>query len=89
MKHRFKKDIPLLPVLKPTIGTKYHVSWAYNRGVVGICISVDEQDKTVILKRPKGKELFKHPVKWSDLRHTRKQQVKINRHGNNKGTTST
>ena len=79
MKHRFNKDAPLIPVERPIIGEKYHVNWAYSHGVVGICVKVNEENKTVILKTPKTKKEFANPVKWSDLRHIRKNQVE-NKH---------
>jgi len=77
MKHRFKSTTALLPVETPKVGDLYHVSWSHSRGVVGRCISVNEENKTVILRKPKTKEPFKYPVRWSELRHTRKEQVKI------------
>jgi hypothetical protein len=67
---------PLLSVDSPKLLELYHVSWASN-GVVGRCISIDETNKTVILRRPKSKTSFANPVKWSDLRYTRKKQFKI------------
>ncbi len=73
----FKKSDPLLPVEKPVTGHRYHVAWGRSHGVVGVCRSVDEASKTVILKNPKTKTKWANPVKWSDLRHTRKMQLKI------------
>lgn len=73
MKKRYKQNIELLPVATPKIGVNYHVSWA-SRGVVGKCVEVDEATNTVLLVGPVTKVPFKKPVKWSELRHTRKYQ---------------
>jgi hypothetical protein len=75
MKGRYNDGGELLPVAIPRVGVLYHVSWA-SRGVVGKCMSIDENNKTVILRRPKSKTNFANPVKWSDLRHTRRNQSK-------------
>jgi hypothetical protein len=77
MKIRYPKHVPLIAVDKPVVMQKYHVSWGDSRGVVGICIEVNEVNKTVIMKSPKTKVIWKYPVKWSDLRHLRKQQYNI------------
>ena len=77
MKVRYPKHIPLIAVEKPVTMQKYHVSWGSGHGVVGRCVEVDEVNKTVIMISPKTKEKWKFPVKWSDLRHLRKQQYKI------------
>lgn len=78
MKVRYSKKVPLIAVDGvPVIGSRYHVAWGYSRGVVGVCVSVDEGNKTVQLRTPKTKQLFRFPTKWSDLRHTRKEQYKI------------
>lgn len=66
----------LIPVIEPKQGMKYHVSWGKSNGVVGVCVSVDSENKTVILRTPKTKKTFKKPVNWSDLRHTRRNQIK-------------
>lgn len=66
----------LIPVKEPKVGMKYHVAWGYSNGVVGVCISVDSENKTVKLRTPKTKKEFKNPVKWEDLRHTRRNQIK-------------
>lgn len=73
---RYRIDGPLLSVNKPQQGAKYHVSWGRSNGVVGVCISVDENSKTVVLKSPKTGKVWNCTVKWSDLRHIRKNQVK-------------
>lgn len=75
MKKRHNKEEQLIAVTTPQVHQLYHVAWAYSRGVVGRCISVDEKNKTVILRKPKAKENFKNPVRWQDLRHTRKNQL--------------
>ena len=70
---------PLMKLISPPgIGTKYHVSWGKSNGVVGKCVSVDEVNKTVIMKSPKTGIHWKSPVKWDDLRYLRKQQALIN-----------
>lgn len=75
MKKRYKQNVELLPVGIPKVGVNYHVSWA-SRGVVGKCVKVDDDNKIVILVGPVTKVPFKNPVKWSELRHTRKHQNK-------------
>lgn len=77
MKVRYRKSVPLIPVEHPVVGKYYHVAWGYSRGIVGVCMSIDEESRTVIMRTPKTKRLFKNPVKFSDLRHTRTQQYKI------------
>lgn len=77
MKKRYKKKDELLPVDKPELNRLYHVSWGYSRGIVGKVISIDENAQTVEMITPKTKKLFKYPVKWSELRHTRRTQSKI------------
>lgn len=69
----------LIPVKEPKVGIKYHVAWGYSNGIVGVCISVDAERKTVKLRTPKTKKDFKNEVKWEDLRHTRRNQV-VNPH---------
>lgn len=69
----------LIPVKEPKVGHKYHVAWGNSNGVVGVCISVDTENKTVKLRTPKTKKDFKNEVKWADLRHTRRNQV-VNPH---------
>lgn len=65
-----------MKVETPKVGELYHLSWAFSRGVVGRCIAVNEEAKTVTLRAPKTKIEFKCPVKWEDLRYTRKEQVR-------------
>lgn len=69
----------LMPVKEPKVGVKYHVAWGKSNGVVGVCITVDAENKTVKLRTPKTKREFKCDVKWADLRHTRRNQV-VNPH---------
>ena len=59
----------------PVVGKKYHVAWAYSNGIVGVCVSVNESNKIVILRTPKTKRLFKKPVHWIDLRYTRHDEL--------------
>ncbi len=73
----YSKNDPLLPVDMPVVNGKYHVSWGNSHGVVGICVSIDEVNKTVVLRTPKTRKLFKYPVKWNELRHIRRKQAKI------------
>lgn len=73
----FKKTDPLLPVKVPKELERYHVVWGHAHGVIGVCISVDVVNRTVRLRSPKTKVEWRNPVKWSDLRHTRKMQLKI------------
>lgn len=68
---------PLMPVDRPRFLELYHVSWAYSKGVVGRCVAINENNKTVTLRSPKTKIDWKIPVKWSDLRYTRKAEFKI------------
>lgn len=79
MKYRLKKNQELIPVDEPKEGQLYHVVWAYSKGVVGRCISVDHNNKTVKLRTPKTKKDFKYPVSWDQLRHTRNNQI-YNKH---------
>lgn len=83
MKYRFKKNVPLIKVDEPKIGQHYHVSWAYSRGVIGVCFEIDEKNKTVRLRNPKTKAEWQLPVKWDDLRHTRKAQAKMRKSNSN------
>lgn len=76
MKYRFPKNVPLIPVNKPIVGQHYHVAWGFSRGIIGVCVEINEINKTVILQTPKTRVRFANPVKWADLRHTRKNQVK-------------
>jgi hypothetical protein len=78
-KRDFNKDIPLMPLIKlpPIVGFKYHVQWGSSNGVVGKVVSVDELNQTVIMRSPKSKRIWKNPVRWSDLRLLRKEQLKI------------
>lgn len=77
MKVLYNKKIPLIGVDIPELNTRYHVAWGKSNGVVGICISINEANKTVILKSPSTGIKWVNPVKWSDLRHTRSNQYKI------------
>ena len=77
MKIRGNKGEPLMIVETPALQCLYHVAWGNSRGVVGVCIAIDEQNKTVILSSPKTKIKWVNPVKWSDLRHTRTNAFKI------------
>lgn len=75
MKKRKRKRIQLVPLIdNPKVGRKYHVSWGYNNGVVGKCIQVIPENKTVILQTPKTKKIFVNPVNWSDLRYIRSNE---------------
>jgi hypothetical protein len=76
VKKRYSKQAPLIPVEHPKVHCLYHVVWA-SRGVIGRCISVDHENQTVMLRSPKSKTDWKTPVKFSDLRHTRSAQTKI------------
>ena len=73
----YHKADPLLSISNPVISMPYHVAWGKSNGVVGIVRSIDEVNKTVILESPKTRIKWNYPVKWSDLRHTRKMQQKI------------
>jgi hypothetical protein len=80
MKKRKRPVIPLVPVEGiPVVGRKYHVSWGYHNGVVGKCMEVDPETKTVILRTPKTKVLFKNPVRWEDLRYIRSNEPAKNK----------
>lgn len=78
MKYRIytKKD-PLLKVDRPCINGKYHVDWGHSNGVVGIVKQINIKDRTVIMISPKSRLTWKKVVKWEDLRHLRKVQLKI------------
>lgn len=65
----------LKPVELPQVGQLYHVAWGRSHGVVGRCISIDEENKTATLKTPNTGKLFKNAVQWSDLRHTRRNEL--------------
>jgi len=79
MKYRAKRNEPLTALTgSPVVGKKYHVNWA-SRGVVGICVDINSVDRTVTLMRPEKRTLFLRPVKWEELRHTRKEQFKKKR----------
>lgn len=73
---KYRMTGALIPVKKPKIGCHYHVSWANSHGVVGVCFSIDDRLKTVRLKSPKTKKEWNCSVNWTDLRHTRKNQIK-------------
>lgn len=73
---KYRMTGALIPVQKPKIGCHYHVAWGKSHGVVGVCCEVNEQAKTVKLKSPKTKIVWNCSVNWSDLRHTRKNQIK-------------
>ncbi len=73
----FKSTDPLIPVEIPKLNELYHVAWGLSHGVVGRCVDINENTKTVVLRTPKTRKLFKRVVKWADLRHTRANQVKI------------
>jgi len=64
--------VPVIGV--PEIGRSYHASWGLHHGVVGKCISIDHDSKTVVLITPKTKVLFKYPVKWAELRYIRSNE---------------
>jgi hypothetical protein len=64
------------PVIEPKTGQLYHVSWGYRNGVVGRCVEVNNETRTVKLITPKTKKPFANPVNFSDLRHTRKNEIK-------------
>ena len=59
----------------PIIGMLYHVSWGKSKGVVGKCMSIDFENKEVILRSPKSKINWKNPVKFCDLLLIRRQQI--------------
>ncbi len=73
----YSKSDPLLPVTSPVLNTKYHVAWGTSNGVVGRCVSIDFVNYTVKMRSPKTGIMWIKPVKWSDLRHLRKEQQKI------------
>lgn len=77
LRKRYRKADPLIPVEKPQAGAKYHVSWGYSRGVVGVCTHVDYEKRTVILRTPKTKKVFKYPVPFEQLRHIRAHQQRL------------
>lgn len=79
----YSKSEPLLPVDHPEMYSSYHVAWGKSNGVVGIVKHINEVDKTVILYSPATHKEWKNPVKWSDLRHTRKMQQIIESNKNN------
>lgn len=63
----------------PKVGSLYHVGWGKSHGVVGKCIEVCTETRTVILKSPKSGIVWKRAVLWLELRHTRKYQSKHER----------
>ncbi len=67
-------NFPLQLVDKPIKGYSYHVSWA-RTGCVWKCKEIDENLQTVTLVTPKTRKII-HNVKWSDLRHIRKNETK-------------
>lgn len=73
----YKKSDPLLPVEIPAQWALYHVQWGYKNSVVGKVRSIDYENKTVIMETMSTRMMWKFPVKWSDLRHTRKAQQNI------------
>ncbi len=78
MPYGYKKVDALLPVEGvPVIGQKYHLSWGKSNGVVGQVISVNENNKTVLMVSPKTGTEWRNPVNWKDLRHLRKIQRQI------------
>ena len=71
-----KNTHKMKPVERPLQGQLYHVSWGYRNGIVFRCIEVDEVNKVVRLRTPKTKKELPNPVKWADLRHIRKNEIK-------------
>jgi hypothetical protein len=77
-KVRYDKSVPLLSLIAPPcMYAKYHVCWGTSHGVVGKVIGVDIVNKTVMMESPSSGVKWKNPVKWSDLRHLRSTQTKI------------
>jgi hypothetical protein len=74
----YTKNDPLIPLKsEPKEGANYHVVWGRSHGVLGKVKSIDYENRTVVMISPRTKIQWKNPVKWSDLRHTRKIQYKI------------
>ncbi len=63
-------QIPLIPVDKPRIGEKYHLSWAKSHGMVWKLKAIEGDE--VILETPRTKKILKS--KLSDLREIRRNE---------------
>jgi len=72
-KSEYTKSDPLLPVINPKIGAKYHLSWAKKHGMVWVLTAIDGD--IAIMRTPKTKRVLR--TKLSDLRHMRRTQLKI------------
>lgn len=72
-KRDYSKSDPLLPVINPKIGARYHLSWARSHGMIWVLTAIDGE--TAIMRTPKTKKILK--TKVADLRHTRRTQLKI------------
>jgi hypothetical protein len=64
-------------IFPPLVDNKYHVSWGTSNGVVGVVVSIDTVNKTVVMKSPRTHIHWKNPVKWSDLRYIRREEHKL------------
>ena len=73
MKVRFSKDIPLLDVKTPKIGSIYHLSWARSHAMKWRLLKID--GNFVDMETPVTKKYMR--AKLSDLKHLRSSQVKI------------
>lgn len=76
MNKSYNKEDSLLKVENPIIGKAYHLAWAYN----GCIWNLKEINGENIVMQAKVSKKIVH-AKLSDLRHTRKQQEKLNKNG--------
>ena len=74
MKVRYTQAADLLKVDNPIVGRKYHLTWA-QRGCVWILKEINTDGVRCLLQTPRTKKYL--VANLSDLRHTRKEQFKI------------
>jgi hypothetical protein len=60
----------------PVVGVTYHVSWPNFPNLRGICTAVDSDRQIVVMKNPRSHAIWAAPVKWSDLRLSKRQLAK-------------
>lgn len=70
----YRRTDPLVPVDKPVIGQRYHLSWARKHGMVWVLVAIDERGRCTLRTPKTHKTLY---AMARDLRHTRKQQTKL------------
>lgn len=72
-RNHYTKSDPLMPVINPKIGAKYHLSWAKSHGMIWVLMAIEGD--VAVMRTPKTKKVLR--TKLTDLRHTRATQFKI------------